>query len=106
MTISEANIVTQAGFDYETVAASQTDQVIGATGAKGDRMERIIITSNTAATATVTLKDGAVSIPLLVGSATTPAGVFTVDLGLISLTGAWSITTGAGATAVAIGRFT
>lgn len=104
--IAESNITTPAAFDYETVAASQTGQVLGATGALGDRIERLIITSNTVANATVTLLDGATSIPLLVGSATTPAGVFTVALGLISVSGAWSITTGAGATVVAIGRFT
>lgn len=105
MSNKESNIVTASGFEYETVAASQTGQVIGVTGGIGDRMERLVITSNTAATATVTLIDGATSIPILVGSATTPLGVFTVDLGLYSTTGAWSITTGAGATVVAIGKF-
>lgn len=106
MAIQECNITTPAGFEYETVAASQTGQTLGTTGATGDRIERLIITSNTAASATVTLIDGSTSIPILVGSATTPLGVFTVDLGLYSQTGAWSITTGAGATVVAIGRFT
>lgn len=106
MAIQENNVVTEVGFEYETVAASQTGQVIGTTGAAGDRMERLIITSNTAASATVTLIDGSTSIPILVGSATTPLGVFTVHLGLYSQTGAWSITTGAGATVIAIGRFT
>ena len=105
MSNKESNIVSQSGFEYETVAASQTGQVIGAVGAAGDRMERLVITSNTAATATVTLIDGATSIPILVGSATTPLGVFTVWLGVYSQSGAWSITTGAGATVVAIGRF-
>lgn len=107
MAITEHNIVTQASFEYETVAASQTDQVLGTTGAAGDRIERLVITSNTAATATVTLKDGAgATFPLLVGAATTPLGVFTVHLGLNSVSGAWTVTTGAGATVVAIGRFT
>ena len=36
---------------YETVAASQTDQVMGGTGAIGDVFHRIIITVATAATA-------------------------------------------------------
>ena len=105
MAIFEGNIFTQCSYDYETVAASQTGQVLGTTGAIGDRIERVIITSNTAATATVSLLDGATSIPLLVGAATTPLGIVTVDLGLMSVSGAWSITTGAGATVVAIGRF-
>ena len=107
MSARESNITMPAGFDFETVAASQTDQVMGAVGAVGDRIERLIITSNTAASATVTLKDGAgASMPLLVGSATTPLGVFTVQLGIYSVNGAWLVTTGAGATVVAIGRFT
>lgn len=104
--IQENNITTPAGFEYETVAASQTAQVLGTTGAAGDRIERLIITSNTAATATVSLLDGVTSIPLLVGAATTPLGVFTVHLGIYSTTGAWSVTTGAGATVIAVGRFT
>ena len=105
MSNKESNIVTPGGFEYETVAASQTGQVLGTVGSVGDRIERLVITSNTAATATVTLIDGATSIPILVGAATTPLGIFTVWLGIYSATGAWSITTGAGATVVAIGRF-
>ena len=91
--------------DYEAVAASQTGQVLGSRGAIGDFVHTVVITSNTAATATVTLIDGSTSIPLLVGAATTPLGVFTITLDIVSTTGAWSVTTGAGATVVVTGLF-
>lgn len=35
--------------EYETVAASQTDQVLGSTGAAGDYLDKLIITVGTAA---------------------------------------------------------
>ena len=103
MAIGESNIVTPAGFAYETVAASQTAQVLGTAGAVGDRIERLIISVATAATSTVTLIDNATSI--VITAANTPIGVYTVDLGIYSVSGPWKITTGAGATVIAIGRF-
>lgn len=89
---------------YETVAASQTDQVLGVTGAAGDLLKRLVITVATAATGTVSLKEGSGSaIPIT--AANTPIGVYVVDLDVRSNTGAWSVTTGAGATVVAVGEF-
>ena len=99
------NFAKLSPMDFETVAASQTAQIIGSRGAIGDFVHSVVITSNTAATATVTLLDGAVEIPLLVGSATTPLGVFTVILDAASTTGPWKVTTGAGATVVVTGLF-
>lgn len=90
---------------YETVAASQTTQALGATGAKGDYIERLIVTVATAATGTVTLTDTGGSA-IVITAANTPIGVYTVTLGLKSISGAWSVTTGAGATVLAIGSFT
>lgn len=90
---------------YETVAVSQSDQVIGGSGAVGDLLERVVVSVATAATGTCSIKDGSGSaIPLT--AANTPIGVYTVDLGIRSSSGAWKITTGAGATAIAIGKFT
>lgn len=92
--------------DYEAVAAGQTDQVLGPTGKKGDILERVIVTVSAAATGTCSMKDGSGSaIPLT--AANTPIGVYTITIGARSAaTGGWSLTTGAGATAVAVGRFT
>ena len=93
------------GEDYETVVAGATDQVLGTAGAKGDFLGRLVITAATAATATVSIKDGGgAAIPVC--PALAAAGVFAVELGMRSTAGAWSVTTGAGATVVAIGKFT
>jgi hypothetical protein len=90
--------------DYETVAASQTDQVLGTAGAVGDLLERLVVSVATAATGTVSIKDGAGSaIPIT--AANTPIGVYSVNIGAKTTGGAWSVTTGAGATVVAVGKF-
>ena len=88
---------------FETVAASQTAQVLGATGALGDYLEKLIITVTTSATGTVSLLDNATSIAIT--AANTPIGVYTVEFNVRSQEGAWKVTTGAGASVVAVGRF-
>ena len=99
-------IVQDCGLAYETVAAGQTDQVLGGTGAIGDILTRLIITVGTAASAATSIKDGAgSSIPILPNSPGGGVGVYVVHLGIASVAGAWSVTTGAGATVVAIGQF-
>jgi hypothetical protein len=99
MDYSERSII-----GYETVAASQTDQVLGTAGAKGDYLERVVVTVATAATGTCSIKDGAGdAIPLT--AANTAIGVYNVELRLKSAAGAWKVSTGAGATALAIGSF-
>jgi hypothetical protein len=91
---------------YETVAVSQTDQVIGGTGALGDLLERVIVTvSASGATGICSIKDGGGSAISLV-AANTAIGVYTIEIGARSSAGAWKVTTGAAATAIAVGRFT
>ena len=96
--------------DYETVAASQTDQVLGPVGAQGDVLERLIITVGTAATAAVSIKDGnGSSIPILPNNPGGGVGVYVVPIGarcVAATTPGWKVTTGAGSTVVAVGRFT
>ncbi len=91
------------GTTYETVAASQTAQVLGQSGAVGDTIIRLIVTVNTAASSTVTILDNAISIPIM--PATTAVGVYSIPLNMQSVSGAWKVTTGAGATVVAVGNF-
>lgn len=92
------------GEEYETVAAGQTAQVLGGVGAKGDFLARLIVTVATASTSAVSIKDGAgAAIPIT--AANTPIGVYRVELGIRSQTGAWSVTTAAGATAIGVGKF-
>lgn len=100
-------MATISSYKYETVAVSQTAQVLGATGAIGDRIKKLIITVSTAASSTVSLLDGATSTSLM--AATTAIGTYTVDFGedgIVSAEGAWKITTGAGASVIAVGNFT
>jgi hypothetical protein len=92
---------------YETVAAGQTAQVLGSTGAVGDVIERLVITPATTAPGVVTLIDGATNImPWLGGTVGADLKPFVIELGMRSVSGAWKITTGANVSVVAIGRFT
>jgi len=91
---------------YETVAASQTDQALGPTGARGDYLKRLIVTVTTSATGTVVLQDSSGGGDIPITAANTPIGVYNVEIDAFSTAGAWLVTTGAGATVFAIGRFT
>tara|TARA_R110000868_G_scaffold92457_3_gene256610 strand:- start:230 stop:538 length:309 start_codon:yes stop_codon:yes gene_type:complete len=93
------------GYQYETVAVSQTAQVLGGTGAAGDYLHRIVIQVITVATASVTILDGATSIVVLTGAAGLTAGIYSVELNMAAATGPWKVTTGAGATVIAVGVF-
>lgn len=95
---------------YETVAAGQTDQVLGGAGAIGDYLERVIIVPGVAAAGVVSIKDGSGSaISLFAGGGTTALPDLmpvVVELGMRSNAGAWSVTTGANVTVIAVGNFT
>jgi hypothetical protein len=89
---------------YEHVAASQTAQVLGTTGATGDYLHRLVITVGTAATSTVSLLDGAT--PHVLVAANTAIGVYSIEMNTFSKTGAWKVTTAAGVEVLAMGNFT
>jgi hypothetical protein len=92
------------GYQYETVAASQTAQVLGGSGAAGDYLHRLICTVTSAATATVTLTDGVTAIAV-VPAPVASTGVLDIELNMASLTSGWKVTTGAGVTVIAVGSF-
>lgn len=97
---------TYAGGNYETVAAGQTDQVLGATGATGDFLGALVCVVATAATAAVSIKDGSGSaISVLPNSPGGGVGTYTIEINAKSTGGAWKVTTGAGVSVVATGRF-
>lgn len=101
--------VTAGGTDYETVAASQTDQSLGATGGAGDMLASVIIIPATTSPGAVSIKDGGGSvITIFTGGASSVSNLvpFSVPLGLKSLAGAWKITTGANVSAIGVGNFT
>jgi hypothetical protein len=93
------------GYQYETVAASQTAQVLGGSGAAGDYLHRLIVTVNTAATSTVTITDGVTAIPVVPANVGNGVGVLNIELNMASLTSGWKVTTGAGVTVIAVGSF-
>lgn len=94
--------------DYETVAASQTAQVIGATGAAGDYISHIIVVPATTSPGQVLLLDNATSITIFTGGASSVSNLipFVVALDMVSTSGAWKITTGANVSVIAVGDFT
>lgn len=95
--------------DYETVAASQTDQAMGATGAAGDYLDHVTIIPATTSPGAVSIKDGAGSaITIFAGGASSVADLkpFTVFVGMRSASGAWKVTTGTNVSALGVGDFT
>lgn len=104
---SLASSAKSGGDEYEAVAVSQTNQTIGATGAVGDYLEGILVIVATAATAQVSIKDGSnTAIVVFPNSPGAGVGSYYIPLGITSVQGAWQVTTGAGATVLAMGDFT
>ncbi len=96
------------GDEYETVAASATDQVIGPTGAAGDYLSHVMVFPGTTSPGTVIIKDNTTAIATFPGGASSVSNLvpFAIIVGAISVNGAWKITTGANVTCVAFGDFT
>lgn len=95
------------GDAYETVAASQTAQVLGASGATGDYIKHLIIVPATTAPGNVLLLDNATSITIFTGGtgSITSLQPFHVLLDMVSVSGAWKVTTGSNVSVIAVGKF-
>ena len=98
---------------YETVAASQTAQILGATGAVGDFLSGVLIVPGTTAAGAVSIVDGNGSaISIFAGGGTTALTTlipFFVPIGakcVNATTPGWKVTTGANVTAIGVGNFT
>lgn len=96
------------GTEYETVAASQTDQMCGTTGAAGDLLAGVLVIPATTSPGAVSIEDGNTNIPVFTGGASSVTGLvpFFIPLGIKSLAGGWEITTGANVSVIAVGNFT
>lgn len=93
--------------DYETVAASQTDQVLGPVGGRGDVLRRLVIIPATTGAGDVDIKDGSGSAINVFKSGTlADLGPIVLDLDIRSTGGAWKVTTGANVSVIAVGSFT
>ena len=93
---------------YETVAASQSDQVLGGAGAAGNIISKLIIVPATTSPGAVSIKDGAGgAITVFTGGATSVADLspIVVLLDAVSTSGAWKVTTGSNVSVIAVGKF-
>lgn len=93
--------------DFEDVAASQTGQVLGpGAGALGDYLEGVLVIPETTGAGTIALLDGAVSRNIFVTGTLADLSPIWIPIKAKSVTGAWSLTTGANVHAIAVGKFT
>jgi hypothetical protein len=94
--------------EYETVAATATAQVLGATGAAGDYISGVLVIPATTSPGNVLLLDSATSITVFTGGASSVSNLvpFFIPLGMVSVSGAWKITTGSNVSCIGIGNFT
>lgn len=93
--------------EYETVAASQSAQTLGATGGTGDYLSGLLVTPATTSPGNVLLLDNAISITVFAGGASSVSNLvpFFIPIGAYSVSGAWKVTTGANVSVIAIGNF-
>lgn len=101
---------TAASSQYETVAASQTAQVLGATGAVGDYLAGLLIVPATTAAGNISIIDGNGSnISVFVTGTLADLTPIYLPLGIKCVnatTPGWKVTTGANVSVIAMGSFT
>ncbi len=94
-------------YNYETVAAGQTAQVLGVTGGAGDYLRRLVIVPATTSPGNVLLLDGSTSITVFTGGASSVNELrpIEIDMDTVSVSGAWKVTTGSNVSVIAVGDF-
>ena len=93
--------------DYEWVAASQSNQALGPGDSRaGDVLEKIVIVPDTTAAGTVWLHDGGgLSQKVFVTGTLSDLSPITIPIGARSVSGDWTVTTGANVHVLGVGRF-
>jgi hypothetical protein len=94
--------------EYETVAASQTAQVIGSGDGSGQFISHLVIVPATTSPGAVSLTDGSGSaVTVFTGGADSVSSLLpaVVPLGMDSASGPWKVTTGANVSVIAVGDF-
>ena len=106
--IGDVDIAGTSIDDYETVAASQTAQVLGATGATGDYLSYVVVQPATTSPGVITILDNATTVHGFPGGASSVVSLvpFVIPVGAASVSGAWKITSGANVSCTAYGKFT
>lgn len=111
-TFGTTNGVVNAANTYNTIAASQTAQVMsatqaGGTGATGDFLSHCVVTPGTTSPGVVTVLDNATAIISFAGGASSVSNLvpFALPVAAKSTSGAWKITTGANVTVACVGKF-
>lgn len=104
--VGAGSAAASGGLEYETVAAGQTAQTIGATGAAGDYLSHVVLQPTAVAAGTSTILDNATVIFTYTAGTLTDLRPITIPINANSVSGAWKITTGASMTATAFGDFT
>lgn len=92
----------------ETIAAGQTDQVMGDAGAAGDYLEGMLIIPATTSPGTVFIRDGNGSlITIFAGGASSVQSLapIPVPCGFKTANGGWKVSTGANVSVIAVGEF-
>jgi len=93
--------------DYEWVAASQTNQALGpGDSLAGDVLEKLVIVPETTAAGTVWIHDGSgLSQRVFITGTLADLSPIVVEIGARSVSGDWSVTTGANVHVLGVGRF-
>jgi hypothetical protein len=98
-------MVTETRWNYEDVAASQTDQVMGSTGAIGDMLHSIFCTFSADPSTGVSVEDATGTNFIVINDPGAAANLNTGALDWRSAIGAWEVTTGTNTTCRVAGRF-
>lgn len=105
-------LVLSGGIAYETVAAGQSAQILGATGAVGDYLTGIVIVPATTSPGAVSITDGNGSaITIFTGGASSVLTLHSWFVPILSkcvnaTTPGWKVTTGTNVSVIGIGTFT
>lgn len=107
VTLASDEDILKANSKYATVAAAQTAQLLGNTGAAGDLLSHLLIVPATTSPGAVSIIDGTgTPITVFAGGTLSAVVPFPVPLNAKSTGGGWHVTTGANVSVVAVGSFT
>lgn len=103
-----AEVFVQAS-EYEVIGASVTDEIAGSTGAVGDILEALLVVPTSTTVGAISIEDGTTNIQVYaggtIGADLKPFAIPLFGIRSNAATG-WEITTGAGCSVIAFGKFT